>query len=57
MTEDQALARVMEIIRADLPETETLLEIGKVITEYGDQRWQDGRTEGIDQVVRRMTPE
>lgn len=57
MTEERALSLVMDVIRGDLPETETRLEIGKVIAEYGGQCWQDGRAEGIDQVIRRMTPE
>lgn len=31
MTEDEALAAIMDVIRADLPEAETRIEIGKIL--------------------------
>lgn len=46
MTEEQALARIMEIIQADLPEAETRVEIAKVVDEYGQDRFGDGFDDG-----------
>lgn len=47
MTEEQALARIMEIIQADLPEAETREEVGRALDEYHTGLWQDWSAEQL----------
>lgn len=37
MTEEQALSAIMAVIRADLPEAETRIEISKILEKAIDQ--------------------
>lgn len=46
MTVDEALAAVMTVIRADLPEAETRIEIGKILARFSQSRWSLGWDEG-----------
>lgn len=49
MTEDEALDAIMDVIRADLPEAETRIEIGKILARVGHSRWSQGYDEGHEE--------
>lgn len=41
----------MDVIRADLPEAETRIEIGKILAMLGHSRWSRGYDEGHSEAM------
>ncbi len=55
MTEDEALAAIMAVVRADLPEAETKMEIAKILARFSQSRWSLGWDEGHSEAQEFMT--
>lgn len=51
MTEDEALAGIMTVIRAELPDPETRMEISRTLSRLGHSRWSQGYDEGHEEGI------